>query len=147
MADNTGPLPDISTELERRMTISEKQAERAYRVLAEMGLSLESLPLVLAQDGEVIAFAGPISEAHASRLARHADRAWREGAARLPPELIRFQEEMIDDTPERAAYLIYSAHIAGAVTLTVGWQPPISFTRVRAEVTAARADLMQILSG
>ncbi len=147
MADNTGPLPDISTEFERRMTISEKQAERAYRVLAEMGLSLESLPLILAQDGEVVAFAGPISESHASRLARHADRAWREGAARLTPELIRFQEEMIDDTPERAAYLIYSAHITGAVTLTVGWQPPISLTRIRAGVAAARADLMQILSG
>jgi hypothetical protein len=103
------------------------------------------MPVVLSQEGEVIGSAGPLSELVAERLAKTAARVWREGSSRLAREFVRFEEEVIDEADQRANLLIYSAHVVGGITLTIGWQMSVSLTQVRAEVSDAKAELVKII--
>ena len=138
-------LPESPPDLDQQIKISAQKVKKAQEVCAELSSALESLPVVLSQEGQVIASAGPQGEMVFERLAKTAARVWREGSGRLARELVRFEEEVIDEADSRANFLLYSAHIAGAVTLSVGWQVTLSLTQVRAEVSDARAELVKII--
>ena len=138
-------LPEAPPDLDQGITLDLEQARKAQTVLAELCSSLENLPVILSQEGQVIAQAGAQDEVVAERLAKSVAKAWREGSSRLARELIRFAEEVIDEADARSNFLAYSAHIAGGITLTVGWQVTLSLTQVRAEVSDARAELLKII--
>jgi hypothetical protein len=138
-------LPESPPDLDQQIKLSAAKVKKAQEVLTTLSASLESLPVVLSQEGDVIASAGPLGETVAARLAKVAARVWREGGTRLARELVRFEEEVIDEADEHTNVLIYSAHIAGGVTLTVGWQVALSLTQMRAEVSDARAELVKII--
>lgn len=138
-------LPEAPPDLDNEITLTLEQARKVQTVLAELCSSLENLPVILSQEGVVIAQAGAQDEVVAERLAKSAGRLWREGGSRLAREFIRFEEEVIDEADARSNFLIYSAHIAGGITLTLGWQVTLSLTQVRAEVSDARAELLKII--
>ncbi|HEC23203.1 MAG TPA: hypothetical protein ENI95_09830 [Chloroflexi bacterium] len=131
---------------QERIPISEQQLEHIQRILSNLSQGLDSLPVVLSQDSEVIGSAGRADEALAARIARLAARIWREGASRPAREFICFEEEVIDEADERISLLLYSVHITGAVTLTIGWQMSITLTQLRAEAAEARAALRNVLA-
>jgi len=110
-------------------------------------LSPENLPCVLSQDGKVVTSAGSGGEAVVERIAKAAGRTWKDGSERLSRELIRFEEEAFEEDAEnRANLMIYSTHISGALTLSIGWQMTISLTQIRAEVGDARGELQGLVS-
>jgi hypothetical protein len=136
---------EIAPALQNRLELSPDQVAGTREVLARLSQGLDSLPVVLSQDGDVVSYGGPIEEETAERLARLASRIWHEGATHPSRELIRFEEEPIgEDSSGRANLMLYSAHIVGALTLTVGWEIAISLTQVRAEVADARRQLMNL---
>src|SRR5574341_1689092 len=140
------PLPDSPPPLRERLAISQEQNEEAQRILETLAGALD-LPAILSQDGDVIAHAGNDNQVVIERLARLAGRVWTEGATRVARELIRFEEETIgdDDSPERVNLMLYSAHITGAMTLTIGWDISTSLTQVRAEISDTREQLAACL--
>jgi hypothetical protein len=138
---------EIAPGLQNRLELSEEQVGGTRDVLARLSQGLDSLPVILSQDGDVVSFGGPIEAETAERLARLASRIWQEGATRPSRELIRFEEEAIgEESSGRANLMLYSAHVVGALTLTVGWEIAISLTQVRAEVADARRQLMSLFA-
>jgi hypothetical protein len=136
------PLPDTPPPLRERLAINQDQIEEAQHILDTLAGALD-LPVALSQDGDVIAHAGTDNPAVIERMIRLAGRVWNEGATRVARELIRFEEETIgdDDSPERVNLMLYSAHIIGAVTLTIGWDLSTSLTQIRAEIADIRDQL------
>jgi predicted regulator of Ras-like GTPase activity (Roadblock/LC7/MglB family) len=124
--------------------LADYQIEQIGTILSQLSDALDGLPVVASQQGDVIQFAGASDPLIAERLARVADRAWRDGAAHIAREVIRFEEEVIEEI-ERANYVVYSIHVADALTLTVGWQTTISLTQLRAEVSDAKAQIARAL--
>jgi len=141
-------LPEAPPELDKSIKLSAAQVKKAKAALEALSASLENLPVVLSQDGKVVTSAGAASEAIIERIAKVAGRIWNDGKDRLARELIRFEEESIEaeDADKRANVMIYSAHISGALTLSLGWQMTISLTQIRAEVGDARSELQNILN-
>lgn len=139
-------LPESPPDLDRTIKVSAQQVKKAKAIVEELSAALENLPAVLSQDGKIVTSAGPASEAVTERIAKAAGRVWREGSERLSRELIRFEEESIEEADQRANLMIYSAHISGALTLSIGWQMTISLTQIRAEVGDARSELQKILN-
>ncbi len=127
--------------------LSDEQRHRAAGLIADLSRSLGALPVVLSQEGEAICAAGLADERHAERLARIAGRIWREGVHRTAREAIRFEEEVLDSSDERASFMIYTAHVAGALTLTIGWQLSPSLTQLRAEAEDVIEELRLLLGG
>ncbi len=138
-------LPDSPPPLTERVTLSRKQTEKAEELLSDLAVALETFPVVLCQQGEVVCYAGTPDEKIAERIARLADRVWREGATRVAREVIRFNEEVIDEQTERTSFMLYSAHVSGALTLAVGWRLTLSLTQLRAEVGDTIQELKQVL--
>jgi hypothetical protein len=83
-------------------------------------------------------------EASLEHVARTVARLWQDGSNRLARELIRFEEEIVEGETERLSFFLYSVHINGAVTLTLGWNPSLSLTQLRAEATDVKAALQRI---
>lgn len=137
--------PDTPPPLGERITLSDEQRQRAAELIAGLSQSLGSLPVVLSQEGEAICAAGLMEERHAERLARVAGRIWREGIHRTAHEAIRFEEEVLDSDGERTSFMVYTAHVAGALTLTVGWQLSPSLTQLRAEAEDVIEELRLLL--
>ncbi len=129
-------LPDEPPALRERQQLSNAQRERALRTVNDLSTALEALPVVLAQQGEVVCAAGGVSGAAASHMAQQAARAWQQGEQHPAREIIRFDGE---------AGRLYSVHVAGALTLIVRWQPPLSLTQLRAEAADARERLVRIV--
>ena len=141
-----GLLPTSPPPLNERITISTGKKEQADTVLAELSARLESLPVVLSQDGEAVGFAGGIDPTFADRIARVIDRIWREGATRIAREFIRFEEEILEDSSGRNSFVLYSTHVVGAVTLTVGWQISLPVSQLRSAMLEGAAELNQFLT-
>lgn len=139
--------PDTPPPLEERIILSEEQRQRAADLIAGLSQSLEALPVVLSQEGEVMCYAGLADERHAERLARVAGRIWREGADQAAREVIRFEEEVLGSNDEWTSFMIYTAHVAGALTLTIGWQLSPSLTQLRAEAGDVIGELRRLLGG
>lgn len=129
-------LPDEPPALRERRQLSSVQREQALRIINDLSAALDGLPVVLAQQGEVVCAAGGISDAAASHMAQQAARAWQQGEQHPAREIIRFDDE---------AGRLYSVHVAGALTLIVRWQPPLSLTQLRAEAADARETLVRIV--
>ncbi|MCC6905896.1 MAG: hypothetical protein IT326_08650 [Anaerolineae bacterium] len=140
-------LPDTPPPLSERVEVSAQQLKRASTVLADLSSAIGGLPVVLSQDGDVVTCAGEVQEVVFDRMARISGRTWQEGASRSARELVRFEEEVIGEDDSRVTMLLYSAHIQGAVTLSIGWQLSISLTQLRAEVKDVRDALRNLLAG
>jgi hypothetical protein len=139
-----GEFPTTPPPLDQRITLSDAQADQINKVMITLTKDLDGLPVIVSQQGELISAAGSPTPEVAERLTRVTERLWREGSVHSAREVIRFDEESIEEV-ERANYILYSVHIAGAVTLTVGWQLSVSLTQVRAEVLDAKEQLTRIL--
>jgi hypothetical protein len=139
-------LPDEPPPLHERLAVSEQQVEKTQTILDGLSQALDTLPAVLSQDGDVISYAGTDNPAVVEHIAKLAGRIWNEGATRPARELIRFEEETIDseEATERANLLLYSAHIEGAITLTIGWEMSVSLTQIRAEVVNVKTELARV---
>jgi len=140
-----GEYPATPPPLDQRLMLSDAQVEEIKRVLLSLSKDLDGLPVIVSQQGELIGAAGSPAPEVSERLTRVTERLWREGSAHTAREVIRFEEESIEEV-ERANYILYSVHLAGAVTLTVGWQLSVSLTQVRAEVLDAREQLTRIFN-
>jgi len=134
------PLP-----LHERVELSGTQAQQIGSMLSELSENLGSLPTLASQDGEVIGFAGLSDPAFAERIARTINRTWREGATRPSREIIRFEEETLEEATGRSNFSLYSCHVAGALTLTVGWQFNQSITELRAETGKAAQEILRLI--
>ena len=140
-------LPETPPDLDQIISLSDDQIRQVAQIVAELSSALDSSPVVVSQEGKVITSAGAPTDEAAERIAKLVARIWREGHDRLARELIRFEEEAIDEENERANLMIYSAHIAGGITLTVGWQLALSLTQIRAEVGDVKQQLARMISG
>ncbi|MGF1507491.1 MAG: hypothetical protein GYB64_10155 [Chloroflexi bacterium] len=138
-------MEDTPPPLQQRVELTSEQAAAAKRLLTSLSVSLESMPVVLAQDGSPAVFAGAIPPSIAAHIAQTADRHWREGATRPAREFMQFQEEVFEEDDLRLSLLLYSVHIHGALTLSAGWQLSISLTQLRAEMLDARESLRTLL--
>lgn len=139
-------LPDSPPDLDQAISLTEGEIKKIQAVLKELSEGLEALPVVVSQENHVVAMAGVPDPLIAERISKQAWRTWREGSHYLARELLRFEEEVFEETEARASLMIYSAHIAGSLVLSVGWQLPLSLTQVRAETSDARAQIMKILA-
>lgn len=137
-------LPTAPPPLDQRVHLNARQVDQIHMVTARLSELLEDLPVVVSQQGEIIGLAGTGGQVVAERLVRVADRLWREGASHTAREVIRFEEEHIEEV-ERANFVVYSAHVANALIITVGWQMLVSLTQVRAEVSDAKSQMLRIL--
>lgn len=138
-------LPDAPPALDSRIQVSRQQRLDALKLINDLSTALDKMPVLLTQDGEVICFAGIMTdEASLEHVARTVARLWQEGENRLARELIRFEEEIVEGETERISFFLYSIHINGAITLTIGWNPSLSLTQIRAEATDIKTTLQRI---
>lgn len=138
--------PKNPPPLHELVAASSQQVSAAQKTLGQLSHALEGAPVLLSQDGAVVGYAGIQEQVAAEKMARMAARAWREGATRPAREYIHFDEETIGSEEDRANLLMYSVHLAGALTLTIGWGAGISLTQLRAETEDALIDLRRSLS-
>ncbi|MBN1310947.1 MAG: hypothetical protein JXB30_05950 [Anaerolineae bacterium] len=138
-------LPENPPALDQHIAVSQQDAGKIYKVITKLSQEIELLPVVLSQEGEVIAFAELPNATSAEHIAKLIGRIWHEGAHRQARELIRFEEETIDEADDRTNVMLYSTHITGAITLTIGWHVSISLTQIRAEVNDVKIELLRIL--
>jgi hypothetical protein len=138
-------LPESPPPLHDILTLDDRQRGRAHLVIDALSESLNDLPVVLCQGGEVVAYAGRADDDSATRIARLSDRLWNDGATTPAHEFIHFEEESLPHEEERMNVMLYAAHIKGGLTLTAGWELALSLTQMRAEVGDAKTELLQIL--
>jgi hypothetical protein len=141
-------LPAGPPALDERVALSGDQTEQARDALAVLSASLDGLPVVLSQQGEVICVAG-VTDNAARQIARAAERAWQGGGAKLARELLRFNEDATDpEDPAKGGRnrpAVYSVHVAGALIVSVGWRQQVGLGRLRREVSKARRALQGIV--
>lgn len=147
-------LPAGPPALDERVALSGDQTEQARDALAALSASLDGLPVVLSQQGEVICVAG-VTDNAARQIARAAERAWQGGGAKLARELLRFNEDavvrddsVIGEDPAnggRDRPAVYSVHVTGALIVSVGWRQQVGLHQLRAEVGKARRALQGIV--
>ncbi len=138
-------LPDEPPNLQESVTLPEAARDEMCRLLTGLSGALDNLPAVLSQRGEVVCASDTTGSQAAVRVARVADRIWQGGTTCLAREVIRFGEETIEESAERLNVMLYSAHVDGALTISVGWQLSISLTQLRAEVADTRRELLRLL--
>jgi hypothetical protein len=137
-------LPTTPPPLDQRIELSAGLVQQMAGLLSALSRDLDGLPVVMSQQGEMIGAGGASTQIVPERLARAADRLWRDNTIHPAREVIRFEEESIEEV-ERANYMIYSAHIEGALILTIGWHTAISLTQVRAEVSDVKRRVLTLL--
>ena len=137
--------PETPPPLNERVKLSGKQ-QAAESILTDFSVALEGLPVFLSQQGTIEASAGTQPTDVFERMARQAERLWRDATDQPAREVIRFDEEVISSESDRTSFLLYSVHVAGALTLTVGWQPSLSLTQLRAETSDAVEALRRVLA-
>lgn len=137
-------LPTTPPPLDETVDLSDSDIEQIAAVLGALSRDLDGLPVIVSQKSTMVASAGALNALVPERLARVSERLWRDGVRYPAREVIRFEEESIEEV-ERANYMVYSVHIMGALTLTVGWQTTISLTQVREEVADVKRRILRIL--
>ena len=125
--------------------LSTDQIESATAILVEFSVALDDQPLILSQDGRVIASSGLRAEAVAERIARAADRLWNRDTGMNTPEVISFAEITIEEA-DRANFMLYSRHITGPVILSVGWDGTPPLAELRAGIRHAVTQLLGIVN-
>lgn len=132
------PLPSSPPPLQQILVLSDQARNQAARRLRACSDNLSELPVVLSQGGDLETYAGDVSDTFAGHIAELADRTWREGATRPAREYLRFHEMVFHQNESRLSVMLYSLHVAGALTLTAGWQfSSVSLTLLRSEMTDA----------
>src|SRR5687767_5727592 len=111
-------LPTTPPPLDETVSLSDSQIEQIAAALGALSRDLDGLPVIVSQKSEMVASAGALNAFVPERLARVTERLWRDGKRHPAREVIRFEEESIEEV-ERANYMVYSVHIMGALTLTV----------------------------
>jgi hypothetical protein len=139
-------LPDSPPALGERIELSGDHTKKLNKIVAELSEALDGMPVVLSQQGDVVAYAGLAEDAAAERIARLANRMWRDGENHLAREVVRFEEETVEKTDETTNLMLYSRHINGALVLSISWHIALSLTQIRAEVGDVRQDLLKLLS-
>ena len=149
-------LPEQPLALGERVKLSDGQRAAAQELANRLSEAVGGLPVVLAQRSEVVCAAEGTPREVARRLARQVARAWQPGDGDPARERIRFgaggagghSGPLVGASVGREATeptVLYSAHVTGALTLTVAWQPDLSLTQVRAETLDVRRRLEQLL--
>jgi hypothetical protein len=138
--------PETPPPLNERVKLSGKQQQAAESLLTDFSVALEGLPVFLSQQGTIEVSAGAQPTEVFERMARQVERLWRDGTDQPAREVIRFDEEVISSEKDRTSFLLYSVHVAGALTLTVGWQPALSLTQLRAETGDAVGALRRVIA-
>ncbi len=138
-------LPESPPAIDEPVQIPAGYPQDAKGVVAALSRALDGAPVVLAQHGQAIASAGPLSEQAVAQFARIVDRLWRDGANQLAREVLRFEEEDLGEEGQSLTVMTYSAHVAGGLTVSVGWQADTPLTQVRAEAAEARQRLQILL--
>jgi CheY-like chemotaxis protein len=142
-----GPNADL-LQFEGDLQLNAQQTRSVTDILTGLSQTLDGLPVALSQVGILIAFAGPLSRQNAEELAHLAGQVWDEGEAHPTREVIRFEEQVRTEGAERHRYMLYSAHVAGPVTLSVAWEAPVELSVMRAEtLQATQAIRRAILEG
>jgi CheY-like chemotaxis protein len=141
------PLASLP-QLDGNLQLNAQQTRSVNDILAGLSQTLDGLPAVLSQDGNLIASAGPLSQQNAEEFAHLAEQVWGGDEPRLTREVIRFDEQVRTEGTERHRYMLYSAHVAGSVTLSVAWETPVELSVMRAEtLQATQAIRRAILEG
>jgi hypothetical protein len=138
--------PEAPPPLDEAVRLADAQQKKAEAALADLSAALDGLPAVLSQRGEVVGQAGASDEG-AEQLAGIAARIWEDGDLYLAREAIQFVEQAIQGQSDHGAYMIYSAHVAGALVLTVGWKLTVPLHQVRTEAASARLALQRLVEG
>jgi hypothetical protein len=138
-------LPDQPLDLDTPVDLSRGQHKEAVQIISALSEALGNLPVVLSQDGKVVCYSDTTDEPAAQRLARIAGRVWREGQVQNAQEAIRFEEEIVEGLQERMNLMLYTTHVGGALTLSIGWQITISLTQLRAEASDACRLLRRVI--
>lgn len=138
-------LPETPPNIDEKIEVTAEQTREISRIISGLSEGLEALPVVVSQHGDVIASAGVADAPVAQKVAKLANRLWRDGSHRLAREVLRFEEEVVEEGGERTNFMIYSIHIAGGITLTVNWYLSFSLTQIRAEVSDAKESLLHAL--
>lgn len=138
-------LPDLPPAIDEPVAITADYREEAAKIVAGLSRALEGAPVVLAQHGQAIAGSGPLSQQAEAQFARIVDRLWRDGSSERAREVLRFEEEDLGEEGQSLTVMTYSAHVAGGLTLSVGWQADMPLTQVRAETADARQRLQILL--
>jgi len=139
-------LYDTLPQLNEVIELSQSQVSASQMVLGQLSEALSWMPVVYSQDGIIVGYAGIEDETIAERIARISARLWREGATRLARECLRFEEEDFGVNDDHLNLMLYSAHIEGALTLTVGWDATINLSSLRGELAQVQQDLINIVS-
>jgi CheY-like chemotaxis protein len=137
-------LPQFDGDLQ----LNAQQTRDVNDILAGLSQTLDGLPAVLSQDGNLIASAGPLSQQNAEEFAHLAGQVWGGGESLPTREVIRFDEQVRTEGTERHRCMLYLAHVAGSVTLSVAWEMSVELSVMRAEtLQAAQAIRRTILEG
>jgi CheY-like chemotaxis protein len=148
LADVLDSSPASLSQLDGDLQLNAQQTRSVNDILAGLSQALDGLPAVLSQDGNLIASAGPLSQQNAEEFANLAGQVWGGDEPRLTREVIRFDEQVRTEGTERHRYMLYSAHVAGAVTLSVAWETSVELSVMRAEtLQATQAIRRAILEG
>jgi CheY-like chemotaxis protein len=135
-------------QFDGRLELNAQQTRSVNDILAGLSQTLDGLPAVLSQDGNLIASAGPLSQQNAEEFAHLAGQVWGGDEPRLTREVIRFDEQVRTEGTERHRYMLYSVHVAGSVTLSVAWETSVELSVMRAEtLQAAQAIRRTVLEG
>ena len=147
--DNTGEaMSNQSSEsppLQEHIPISETQTQRMAETLREFDQLGDGLPLLLSQDGVMVATSEAMPREAAMSLAKLAGRVWREGATHPTMEWLRFDDQLPATGGERRNIALYSVLVAGDVTLSAGWDGMLALSLLRASTYQAATRLAGIL--
>lgn len=145
MQENNG-LPDGPPTLQELVLLSNQQIADVQAVLGELSEAFQWAPVVFSQDGQLVAYAGVENDDIAEGIAKQASQHWREGATRIAREYISFEEKSYGEGEKYSNVMLYSVHISGALTLTVGLEFPNTLNGTRQRVAYSRGLIRRILA-
>lgn len=143
--DNENGLPVGPPRLHDVVILSNQQIADIQAHLGQLSESLQWVPVVFSQDGQLISYAGVDDEAVAEAIARNAAQLWSEGATRIAREYISFEEKKYGELDQHSNLILYSAHVRAALTLSVGVEFPSSLTTIRQQVDRTRVAIKRIV--
>lgn len=112
--------------------------------LSQLSQTLDSVPVLLTQSGQLIARAGGMNEREARQLARTIDRAWATNGLKAgAPEMIRFEEFLRPDAFD--PFTVYSTVVVDRCFLTAAWRGRLPLVLMRQQVRAAAREIARLL--
>ncbi len=143
--EHENSLPSTPPRLQDIISLSNQQIADIYAVLGELSEALDWAPIVLSQDGQVVAYAGVEDEGVAEGLSRNAAQFWREGATRNAREYVSFEEKNYGEPDQYNNLMLHSVHVRAALTISIGIEFPSSLTKIRQHTVRAKAAIQRIV--